>query len=80
MTTPFPFICYLQDGFWACEKLVAKRRAYTIKQQCTWSDGDFQPCCTMKVSQQPVAIQFGFFLYTYGWQTFNYVALPSALL
>jgi hypothetical protein len=71
--TIFPFICYLQDVYWACARLVVWRhtRACTLKQQCAWSDEHLQPCCAMRVSQQLVPFLSGFFSsHVCGWQTF----------
>ena len=63
--TLFPFICYLQDVHWVCERLLVWRhtRACILKQQCAWSDEHLKPCCAMRVSQQPVPFQSGFFLH-----------------
>jgi len=65
-TIPFPFICYLQDVHWACERLILWRQTHacTLKQQCALSDELLQPCCTMRVSHQPVPFHLGFFLDT----------------
>ena len=77
----FPFICYLQDVYWACERLVVWRhtRACILKQQCAWSDKHLQPCCAMRVSQQPVPFQSGFFFFTCVWLTDICVMFFSAL-
>ena len=62
--TLFPFICYLQNVNWACERLVWRHtRACILKQPCAWSDELFQPCCAMWVSEQPVQFQLRFFLH-----------------
>ena len=63
--TLFPFICYLHDVNWTCGRQVVWRhtRASILKQRCAWSDEHLQPCCAMRVSEQPVQFQLRFFLH-----------------
>jgi len=79
--TIFPFICYLQDVYWACARLVVWRhtRACTLKQQCAWSDEHLQTVLRHEGFPATCSISVGILFFTCVWLTDIFVMLHSAL-